>query len=62
VGKDRVGNSQTGGSLDKVCGIIAIIYLVYGSLTAYIFTLALIACKPILTYFSLRPRKDILPQ
>jgi hypothetical protein len=44
--------------LATVCGILAFILLVVGSLTTYGFTLALIVGGLILIYFGLRPRKE----
>jgi hypothetical protein len=43
-----------------VCGILAALLLVIGSLTTYGFTVALIAGGLVLIYFGLRPRKESL--
>jgi hypothetical protein len=43
-----------------VCGVLAALLLVIGSLTAYGFTFALIAGGLSLIYFGLRPRKDTI--
>ena len=45
-----------------VCGILAALLLVLGSLTTYGFTVALIAGGLLLIYIGLRPRKDIHTQ